>query len=123
MNLQNASGSSAEVELIDVLRDDRDLAPLPAESLLALGDGQMGRVGVFGEHDLPAVVVELPNAGRVPGEGLWGGDTLEDKKKMVLAGNKPGRNSGGLVAKRCCIYIRNSGDDDDDNTCACHFLQ
>lgn len=80
MDLQNASGSSPAVELIDVLRDDRDLASLPAEPLLALGDGQMGGVGVFGEHDLTAVVVKLPNAGRIPGEGLWSGDTLEEKK-------------------------------------------
>lgn len=122
MDLQNASGSGAAVELIDVLRDDRDLAPLPAEPLLALGDGQMGGVGLFGEHDLPAIVVKLPNAGRVPGEGLWRGNRLEDNKKKALAGSKSTRTSGRFVAKRCCIYVRIS-DDDEDDTCACHFLQ
>lgn len=89
MDLQEACASSAAVELVDVLGDDRDLATLPAESLLALCDGLVGGVGLLGEHDLTAVVVKLPNAGRIPGEGLWSGETLDDqtKKRFSLETN------------------------------------
>lgn len=87
MQLQDACGSSPAVELVDVLRDDRDLATLPAQPLLALGDGPVGGVGLLGEHELTAVVVKLPNAGRVLGEGLRSGDTLgEGKKRSALEG-------------------------------------
>lgn len=120
MDLQEAFGSSAAVELVDVLGDDRDLATLPAESLLTLCDGLVGGVGLLGEHDLTAVVVKLPNAGRIPGEGLWSGETLEDQTKKRFSRR---RKSSRLVAKRRCSYVRIRYSDDDDDTCACHFLQ
>lgn len=96
VDLQEVCGSSAAVELVDVLGDDRDLATLPAEPLLTLGDGLVGGVRLLGEHDLTTVVVKLPNAGRIPGEGLWSGQTLEDqtKQKFYLETN-PGETLGG----------------------------
>lgn len=104
MYLQEACGSSAAVELVDVLGDDRDLATLPAESLLTLCDGLVGGVGLLGEHDLTAVVVKLPNTGRIPGEGLWSGEILEDQTKKRFSLER--RNSSRLVAKRRCSYVR-----------------
>lgn len=79
VDFQEVFGSGTAVELVDVLSDDRDLTSLFAQSLLTLGNGQVGGVGVFCEHDLAAVVVKLPNAGGIPGEGLWGGKFLQDE--------------------------------------------
>lgn len=73
MDFQDVCGSSAAVELVDVLSDDCNLASLFPQSLLALSDGQVGCIGIFCEHDLAAVVVELPNTGGIPGKGLWSG--------------------------------------------------
>lgn len=71
MELQDVSGSGTAMELVDVLSYDCNLAPLLAESLLALRDGQVSRVGILREHDLTAVVIKLPDTRRIPGEGLW----------------------------------------------------
>lgn len=80
VDLQDVLGSGPAVQLVDVLSDDRDLATLFAQALLALGYGHVGRVGVFGEHDLTAVVVKLPDTRRIPGEGHWGGEFLSERK-------------------------------------------
>lgn len=58
------------MELVDVLSDDCNLPSLFAESLLALSDGQVSRVGILCEHDLTAVVIKLPYTRGIPGEGL-----------------------------------------------------
>lgn len=77
MEFQDVFGSSSAMQLVDVLSDDRNAASLFAQSLLAPRNGQVGGVWVFGEHDLTAVVVKLPNTGGISGEGLWCGESLE----------------------------------------------
>lgn len=79
VDFQEVFGSGPAVELVNILSDDRDRASLFAESLLTLCDHQVGGVGIFREHDLAAVVVKLPNAGGIPGEGLWSGKSLWDE--------------------------------------------
>lgn len=79
VDFQDVFGSGAAVELVDILSDDRNLASLLAQSLLALCNGQVGGVGIFCEHDLAAVVVKLPNTGGIPGKGLWSGKALQDE--------------------------------------------
>lgn len=71
--------SGAAVELVNILSDDCHRASLFTQSLLTLCDGQVGRVGVFCEHDLASVMVKLPNTRGIPGEGLWGGKFLKDE--------------------------------------------
>ena len=61
MDFQHVLGSGSAVEFVDVLSDDGDVTPLFGESLLALCNSQVSRVWVFGEHDLAAVVVKLPD--------------------------------------------------------------
>lgn len=78
MNFHDVFGSSASVEFVDILSDDCNIASLFAQSLLTLRDGQMSSIGIFGEHDLTAVVVKLPNTRGIPGEGLWSGEVLQD---------------------------------------------
>lgn len=73
MELQDVSGSRTAMELVYVLSDDGNLAPLLAESLLRLSDGQVSRVGILCEHDLTAIVIKLPDTRRIPREGLWCG--------------------------------------------------
>lgn len=77
MDFQDVFGPGAAVELVDILSDDCNRASLFAQSLLTLGNGQMGGVGIFCEHDLAAVMVKLPNTGGIPGKGLWGGKFLK----------------------------------------------
>lgn len=79
MDFQDVVGAGAAVELVNVLRDHRNRAALSAQSLLALSDGQVGRVGGFCEHDLTAVMVKLPNTRGVPGEGLRAGKFVKMK--------------------------------------------
>lgn len=76
VDLQDVFGSSSVVELVDVLRDDGDLAPLFAQTLLTLSDGQVSGIGIFCEHDLTPVVVELPNTWGISGKGLRRGQFL-----------------------------------------------
>lgn len=77
MNFEDIFGSSAAVKFINVLSDDGDSAALPAQTLLALGDGQVSGVRSFRKHDLTTVVVKLPDAGRVSGERLRSGEILK----------------------------------------------
>lgn len=79
MDFQDVFGSCAAVELVDILSDDCHLTSLFAQSLLALSNGQVGGVGIFCEHDLSAIMVKLPNTGRISGEGLWGSKFLQDE--------------------------------------------
>lgn len=78
VNFQDAFGSSAMVELIDILSNDCHLASLFPQSLLTLSNGQVGCIRIFCEHDLTAVVVKLPNTGGIPGKGLWSSKVLQD---------------------------------------------
>lgn len=78
VNFQDVFGSGAAVKLVDVLRDDGNITPLFAESLLTLCNSQVSRVRIFCEHDLAAVVVKLPDTGGIPREGLWGGEFLTE---------------------------------------------
>lgn len=77
VDLQQVFGPGPAVQLVDVLGDNGHFSALFGEPLLALGDGQVSRVWVLGEHDLTTVVIELPNPGRVLGEGLWSGQVLK----------------------------------------------
>lgn len=78
VDFQDAFGSSAAVELIDILSYDCNLASLFPQSLLTLSNGQVGCIRIFCEHDLAAVVVKLPNTGGIPGKGLWSSKVLQD---------------------------------------------
>ena len=71
MNFEHVLGARSAMELVDVLSDDGHVSPLFAQSFLTLGDGQVSRVRVFGEHDLPSEVIKLPNSRGVSGEGFW----------------------------------------------------
>ena len=103
MDFQKVLGASLAVQLVDVLGDDHHLSALPVQPGLALGDGQVPGIGLLALHHLPPVVVELPHLGRVPGEGLRGGQVLggreeagvrQGKKGLML--RKPGGGSSGL---------------------------
>lgn len=99
MELQDVFGSGAAVELVDVLSDDGDRAPLFGEPLLALSDGHVGGVGVFCQHDLTAIVIKLPHTGGVPGEGLRGGkfltpNTAEEADEMFAQ---------SIFFLKCCL--------------------
>lgn len=80
-------GSSTTMELVNILSDDCDLTSPFAQSLLTFSNGHVGSVGIFCSHELTAIMVKLPNTGRVPGKGLWSGYTLQGmdvkRKKKV----------------------------------------
>ena len=77
MDVEDVFGAGLPVEVIDVLGDNDHGAPLLPQPLLALRQGQVGRVGLLGQNQMPPVVVELPDAGGVAGEGLRSGDVLD----------------------------------------------
>ena len=77
VDVEDVFGAGLAVKVIDVLGDDDHGATLLPHPLLALGQGQVGRVGLLGQHQVPPVVVELPYAGGVAGEGLRSGDVLD----------------------------------------------
>lgn len=88
MDFQKVLGASLAVQLVDVLGDDHHLSALPVQPGLALGDGQVPGVGLRALHHLPPVVVELPHLGRVPGEGLRGGQVLGGRQEAGVRGKE-----------------------------------
>ena len=88
MDFQKVLGASLVVQLIDVLRDDRDPSALPAQPGLTLSDGQVPGVGLLALHHLPPVVVELPHLGWVSGKGLRGGQVLGGRKEAGVGEGK-----------------------------------
>ena len=88
MDFQKVLGASLVVQLVDVLGDDHHLSALPVQPGLALGDGQVPGVGLRALHHLPPVVVELPHLGRVPGEGLRGGQVLGGRQEAGVRGER-----------------------------------
>ena len=88
MDFQKVLGASLAVQLVDVLGDDHHLSALPVQPGLALSDGQVPGVGLLALHHLPPVVVELPHLGRVPGEGLRGGQVLGGRQEAGVRGER-----------------------------------
>lgn len=81
MNLEHVFGSGLAVQVVDALCDHHHGASLLPQTGLALRDGQVGGVGLPAQSQLPSVVVELPDPGRVTREGLWGCQVLEKPLK------------------------------------------
>ena len=62
----------------------------------------MSRVGVFAAHDLPAVVVELPDQGGVACKGLWCGQ-LRGLEGPPVASCSPSHTN---TQSGCLLYVR-----------------
>ena len=76
MNLEYVFGPGLSVKVIRALGDDNHGAPLLPQPGLTLRYSQMGGVGLLVQHQLPPVVVELPDPRRRAREGLWSGQVL-----------------------------------------------
>ena len=61
VKLEDAGGPGPRVEAVNVLGDHDNFAPLASEPVLDLRYRGVGGVGLLGAHDLPPVVVELPD--------------------------------------------------------------
>lgn len=101
MDFQQVFRSSAPVQLVNVLSDDGKFSALFAEPFLALCDGQVGRVGVLGEHDLTTVVVELPNTRGVVSKGCRSGQFLKVAQQTEQFGFKGNAGPQGSLSHMC----------------------
>lgn len=81
-------GACLPVQLINVLSDDHNAPPLLAQTPLALGDGDVGWVGMFGQHHFPPVVVKFPHTGRVSGKSPWSSQLLQKTSQVILQQKK-----------------------------------
>lgn len=72
VNFEHMFGASLLVEVVYALSDDDHGAALLLQAGLTLCDSQMCRVGLLTQGQLAPVVVELPDLGRMAGEGFWG---------------------------------------------------
>lgn len=81
MDFQQVFCSCTAMQFVDVLRDDGNFSALFAKTFLTLCYGLVGRVGVLGKHNLPTVVVELPNTRGIVGEGCRSGQFLKFGQK------------------------------------------
>ena len=88
MDLQHVFGAGPAVELVDVLGDDHHGAALFAQARLALSDGVVRGVGALAQRHLPPMVIELPDSGGVPREGLWSGQVLRGKRYNKAMGHE-----------------------------------
>ena len=92
MQLNNVGGARALMEAVNVLGDHHNFAALTPESVLNLGDGGVSWVRALGPHDLPSVVIELPDKGRVLMECLRSREVLSLICSPESSGSSEGRD-------------------------------
>lgn len=83
MNLEHIFGTSLSVEIIYALGDDNHRTSLLPQPSLTLCYSQMGSIGPLAHHQLPSVVVELPDPRWSAREGLWSGQVLRMHKYCI----------------------------------------
>lgn len=78
MNLQHMLGAGLSVQVIDALRDHDHGAALLLQPGLTFCYGHVDGTGLFVQHQLPSVMIKLPDSRGVARKGLGSCKILKD---------------------------------------------
>lgn len=103
MYVEHIFGPSLSMKIVYALGDDNHRTALLSQPRLTLCYSQMGSVGFLAHHQLPSVMVELPDPRRSAREGFWSGQVLRMHQhiKVLSQGSKAKR-----VAIKSVIFRR-----------------